>query len=185
MRFIAKYALHGVQIRPVIQEAYATGMAKVIQEPLYAYFKPGGLTEKERELAIQQFTFNGFYQLEDEVTIMPPDYRLGLYDSIVHQITDGFSDEVRKEIEQELVANSALTGNLIVVPEDIIPPPWPNYDFYEGTPAELVRKLVEEGHDLAAVLAYERAHQDRALVVEGLDELIRHSAVEETEEVLG
>jgi len=172
MRFISKFGLFGVQVRPMIQEAYATGMAKVIQEPLYANFKPGLMTPEERELAINHWTFNGFYQLEDEVSILPPDYRVGVFDSLQAQIDNSWSDEDRLEVERALLANASLTNNLFAVPVTLVAPPWPRYDEFSGTTEELLRRLVDDGHNLADVLTYERANQDRFDVIRALEGLI-------------
>ena len=40
MRFVSRYGRLTIELRPMIQEAYATGMAKVIQTPIYARFQP-------------------------------------------------------------------------------------------------------------------------------------------------
>lgn len=190
MRFISKYGRFGIVVRPMIQEAYATGMAKVVQEPVYAMFEPWTLTPEERELALSRWTFNGFYQLEDEVSIMPPDYRIGVFDSVIDQETKGYSDETRLEVERVLVANAAITDNIIVVPATMIAPPWPRYDEYTGTPAALLRKLVDEGYELDEVLEYERASQDRPKIVAALEAAIDDPDSElepepQKEEVLG
>lgn len=172
MRFLSKYGRFGVQIRPMVQEAYATGMAKVTQEPVYAMFEPWLLLPHERELALARWTFNGFYQLEDEVSVMPPDHRIGVYDSVIDQKTKGWSDEIRLEVERVLIANAEITDNVMVVPVTVFPPPWPRYDEFTGTIEELIEKLVTDGHDLASVLAYEASAQNRPDVIERLTELV-------------
>lgn len=172
MRFLSKYGRFGVQIRPMIQEAYATGMAKVIQEPVYASFEPWLLLPHERELALSRWSFNGFYQLEDEVTVMPPDYRIGVYDSVLDQQSKGWPDEIRLEVERVLIANAEITDNVIVVPVTVYAPPWPRYDEFTGTTEKLIERLIADGHDLTAVLAYEVASQDRPAIVKRLTELV-------------
>lgn len=172
MRFISKYGRFGVQIIPMVQEAYATGMAKTIQEPVYASFEPWLLLPAEREFAVATWNFSGFYQLEDEVSIMPPDYRIGLFDSVIDQQTKGYSDEVRLEVERVLLANAALTDNIIVVPVTVHPAPWPRYDDFTGTTPQLIERLIEDGHDLDAVLAFEQSSQKRQDVIDALEALI-------------
>lgn len=172
MRFASKYGRFGVQIVPMIQEAYATGMAKVIQEPVYAMFEPWDLLPHERELAVSRWSFNGFYQQEDEVTVLPPDHRIGVYDSVADQKLKGWSDELRKEVERVLIANAEITDNILVLPHSAFAPPWPRYDDFIGTSDRLIARLVEDGHDLTAVLGYERASQNRDEIVEALEELI-------------
>jgi hypothetical protein len=189
MRFASKFGRFGVQIRPMVQEAYATGMARVVQEPIYAIFEPWLLQPHERDIALGHWSFNGFNQMEDQVSVLPPDNRIGVYDSRLDQASKGFSDEVRLDVERVLIANAAMTDNMIVMPISAFPPPWPNYDEYAGTPAALMRKLMDEGHDLVATLGWERASLNRPLVIEGLEALIADPDGElveaEVEEVLG
>lgn len=189
MRFISKDGRLGVVIQRDVQEVFGTGMVKEVQPAIIAQFEPWQLTPNERELAISTWQFNGSNQMADEVTMVPPDNRIGLYDSVRDQETKGFSDEVRIQIETELIRNNQFNPDYMPVPATFYPPPWPNYDEYAGGPAALVRKLVEEGYDLTAVLDYERANQNREKVVEGLEELIRNPdgelAETEAEEVLG
>jgi hypothetical protein len=172
----------------MIQEAYATGMAKVVQEPVYAMFEPWLLRPEERELAISRWTFNGFNQHEDEVTVLPPDNRIGVYDSVVDQQNKGWPDALRLEVERVLIANSEITDNICVVPKSFIAPPWPRYDDFNGTSDELLARLVEDGHALDSVLAYEIDNQNRPEIVTALQELIDDpdALLElQTEEVLG
>jgi hypothetical protein len=170
-RYLARYGRFGVQIRPQIQEAYATGAVRVLQSELSAYFQPYLLTPLERELAINEWTWNGSYQELDEATTVEPDYRIGLYDSEQHQADAGFSDEVREEIE-EFLNRYAESFDAVVAVGSFVQPPWPRYDEFRGTPAALVRRLVDDGHDLELVLAYEREHQRRPKVVEEIEKAI-------------
>jgi hypothetical protein len=172
MRFASKYGRFGVCIRPQIQEAYATGMAKVIQEPIYAMFEPWDLRPHERELCLSRWSFNGFYQQEDEVTVFPPDHRIGVYDSVADAQLKGWPDEVRLEVERALIANAQISDNIIVLPITVYAPPWPRYDEFEGGTDELIARLVEDGYDLEDVLAYERSSQDRGEIVQALEGLI-------------
>ena len=172
MRFASKFGRFGVQIRPMIQEAYATGMAKVVQEPVYAMFEPWDLRPHERELCMARWSFNGFYQQEDEVTVLPPDMRIGVYDSVADAQVKGWSDELRLEVERVLIANASITDNVIVLPLTSVAPPWPRYDDFDGTTEALLAKLIEDGHDLTLTLAYERESQNRPEVIVTLAELI-------------
>ena len=190
MRFAAKFGRFGVQIRPMIQEAYATGMAKVIQEPVYAMFEPWDLLPHERELCLAQWSFNGFYQQEDEVTVLPPDHRIGVFDSVAAALLNGWPDATREEVERVLIANASITDNIIVLPLTVVPPPWPRYEDFQGSPDMLIGKLIEDGHDLEETLAYERSSQNRPEVVSLLEELIADPDAllelqPETEEVIG
>lgn len=174
MRFLSRYGEFGVQLRPQVQEAYATGMARVVQEGVYAMFHVQGLTVEEQELANAHWrgSWNGFYQAEDEVTVIPPDYRIGVFDSEQAQLDSGWSDELRLQVEQDLIVLADRFNDMIPVPVLALAPPWPRYDEYTGTPAALVRKLVDEGHSLEAVLAYERENQGRVAVIAELEGLL-------------
>jgi len=186
MRFISKYGRFGVLIDRGHYEAYASGAVREVKPEISAYFRPEGLTPDEREMALETWAWNGSYQEMDEVTIVPPDYRIGVYDSLLHQAQAGFDDEVREMIEEKLQQNAQDYDNIIVV-RSRIAPPWPRYDEFRGSPQALVRRLVEDGHDLELVLAYERAHQDRPKVVDEIEKAIETGTVEVVleEEVVG
>jgi hypothetical protein len=184
MRFLSKFGRFGVQIRAQNQEPYANGMVRVIDQQVAAIFQPTGLTTSERELAFKSFAFNGSLQEMDEVTIVQPDYRIGVYDTVEQQLAQGWSDELRKEVEQKLLAHANLYGDVVMVPVIEIPPPWPRYDEYGGSPSQLARKLVDEGYNLDDVIAYEREHQNRERVLEAIA-LACDEVVEAEEELVG
>lgn len=187
MRFVSRYGEFGVQIRPQFVEAYATGGVQVTQQGVYAMFHVIGTRPEEVDLAKERWhgTFNGFYQQEDEVTILPPDYRLGSFDSEQAQLDNGWSDEIRDEVERTLIELSERFNEILVVPATLLPPPWPNYDNFEGTLAALMRKVVDDGYELENVLGYERAMQNRPDVVVALEELIATTDEIPMEEVVG
>lgn len=173
MRFISRYGKNGVAIRAENVEAYANGTRKVTQTAIAAYFQPYLLTPEERQLAIDTFHFNGSYQEQDEVTIVPPDYRIGLFDSRQAQAEQGWSDEERLQVEAKLQQLSAQQPmDLIVVVEAVPVAPWPNYDVFAGSVLDLMAKVVEDGYTLEAVLAYEAANQARPEVIGALEELL-------------
>ena len=172
MRFVSKYGRFGVQIRPERAEPLGTGEVRVLQTPIYAMFKPEGLEPMERELAVARWKFNGSYLEQDEVSLVPPDYRIGVFDSERAQLDNGWTDHEREEVERTLIDLSERFGEILVIPKTVIPPPWPRYDDFKGSIDQLLARLVEDGHDLDAVLTYERATQDRDEVVEGLEALI-------------
>jgi hypothetical protein len=190
MRFISRFGRYGICLRPEIVEAYATGMTQTLQEPLYAFFTPLNLTADERELAMQNWggQWNGQYQELDEATFVAPDYRIGLFDSYEAQTTYSWTDEERIWVEEQLVAYSNRWEDVIQVPPVFVDPPWPNYDEFKGTAQALVRKLVEEGHDLEKTLAYEEAIQNRPKVIEAINLAISdpetREALEPEEEVV-
>src|SRR5262249_29629516 len=177
MRFISRFGRYGVAIRPQIQEAYATGMVKVIQTPLDAMFHEGRLLPNERELAVTHWAFNGSYQERDEVTTVAPDYRIGAFDSIETQLDRQGTNEERKQVEAELVSLAERYPNdLMVVPETVLAPPWPRYDSFEGSTDKLLAKISEDGYAVSDVLAYERANQNREDVITALEQMLADEA---------
>ena len=173
MRFVSRYGGFGVQIRPQYVEAYATGGARVVQVGVHAYFKVEEARAVEIDLAKQYWTtWNGSFQQEDEVTTVPPDYRIGAFDSEQAQIDAGWTDETREEVERYLIDHAARFNDILVIPATLVPAPWPRYDEYTGSTKALVRKLVDEGHNLDEVLEYERATQRRDDLILALEELI-------------
>jgi len=162
-----------IPLKPAIDEAFATGMTRRIQEPLYANFMPYDLRPEERELAMATWTWNGFYQQMDEVTQVAPDYRIGVFDSDRAAELSRWDEDTKAYIESELIKICDLRPeDYKVVPVTMIAPPWPKYDEFRGSVPALMRKLVEEGHDLDDVLAYEKAVQGREKIVQALEELI-------------
>ena len=184
MRFISKFGKYGTVIRRDLVEYYASGASKVVQTPINAMFQEGQLLPHERELALTRFSFNGSYQEIDEVTTVAPDYRIGIFDSIQAQMDHGWSNDERKLVEDALVTNAELFPNdLMLVPETVIPPPWPRYDSFEGSLDKLIAKITDDGYVLADVLAYERANQNRENVIDALEQMAEDEAV--VEEVVG
>jgi hypothetical protein len=189
MRVLARYGRYTLQVRPQISEGYANGVVKVTQSSLVAQFREGLMTPEERALCKQSWTFNGFYQEQDEVTPVEPDYRLGLFDSIAAQIESGWTDDERRQVEEALIETAGREPNaVIVVAEAKLPPPWPTYDQFTGSVNALCTKIVEDGYTLEAVLAYEEDNQDRPEIVAALKQLIADGLGdrrEALEEVLG
>lgn len=190
MRVIARYGRYAVQVRPQITEAYATGHTRIIQSQLIAHFHEGGLMPDERSIAKANWTFNGFYQEQDEVTPVEPDYRIGVFDSHVSQGQQGWNDEERRSVEDELARLAALyPTTLIVIAQEQSLPPWPNYDAFTGSLNDLCTKIIEDGYPLEGVLAYEEENQDRPEVVQALKQLIDDDVTAplpmQAEEVIG
>jgi len=172
MRFISRHDGFGVLVQGEDRINFANGSSQVTRKEIAAYFKPGMLRPHEREAAIAKFNFNGLYQEMDEATMVPPDYRIGLFDSMLAQEQNGWTDEEREMVEQRLSSDAEKYGNLLVAPRSSVPPPWPNYDVYTGTAQKLMQKLLAEGHDISKTLTYERETQDRPKVVEALERLL-------------
>jgi hypothetical protein len=169
MRFAGKYGRLSVQVQSERTEAYATGAVSVIQRALIAEFKPDGLLPHEREYVLTHWAFNGNYQEMDEATTVPPDYRIGVFDSDQGQRDHNWTEEEKQKVEDELQAIGRHYDHVMLLPKTLVPPPWPNYDDYHGTVAQLMKKLEDDGHDLSKVLEYEKASQNRPPLVEALE----------------
>lgn len=189
MIFLAKYGKYALSVRPQIREAYAQGMVKEIQVPLYAQFEPTPLDGREREWALTHFVFNGLQQEMDEATHVAPDHRIGRFDTLAAQVANNWSDEERIAVENELIRTSEIVPEeLTLVPEVVIPAPWPSYHEFTGTAAQLAKKVKEDGYEPTEVLAYEMAHDNRDEVVAALGKLASENVEELTEadlEVVG
>jgi hypothetical protein len=172
MRFISKFGSFGLLIKRDVTESYATGLTRTIEEPVYAIFSPGGLRPEERALAIGHWSFNGLPQEQDETTTVQPDYRIGLFDTHIAQMAKGWDDETTGLVERTLVERAAFNDDILLIEEIRAVPPWPRYDAYQGGTKALMRKLVDEGHDLEQVLAYESENQQRSDVLLALEDLL-------------
>lgn len=176
MRFLSKFGHLSVLVQVEESEALANGRVRITQPGIYVQFAPGSMRPLERELAIAHWgppnSWNGFYQERDEVTIVPPDYRIGVYDSEDAAAVNGWDLSTREQVEQSLIANAKYTNNVLVIPRTVVPAPWPRYDEFAGTTDELVMRLVEDGHDLAEVLEYEKNSLKREDVIAALTALV-------------
>lgn len=185
MRALAAYGRYSIQVQRQIDEAYATGMTHTIQRSLIAEFFPGGMLPQERELAISQFAFPGFNQMVDEVGIVPPDGRIGCFDSRQSQISDGWTDEERELVEAVVTRKATETpSSLVVVPEYRTPAPWPRYDEFSGDTMALVRRILEDGYEIEPILAYESENQNRPELVAAFEQLLADSRAS-MEEIIG
>ena len=191
MRFVSKYAKYILHCRRQIAEHYATGESQIIQRQLLAEFQVGILTGDERALARQHFSFNGFAQEQDLVTIVEPDARISAFDSRLAQAELGWTDAERELVEAELIKVARLLPeDLIVIEEIRLAPPWPTYDAFPGDATKLLMRVEDDGYDLADVVAYERENQNRPEVIFMLEKAIEHAAdspasTEPVEELVG
>lgn len=111
-----------------------------------------------------------------------PDFNFSLYD------TEWITDKADREIaEKALLENSDHGDWYVKVDAVTVPPPWPNYDKVRAkkgmTVAETIAsKCVEDGYNPGVVLAYEKAHANRAAVVEALEAVVNDAATLAEEE---
>ena len=97
-----------------------------------------------------------------------PDFNFSLFDS------EWISDlDDRKESEASLLENADNGVWYVKVDAIEVAPPWPNYNKIRAkkgaTVADAIaEKCVEDGYDVPAVIAYEKAHADRPAVIAAL-----------------
>jgi hypothetical protein len=186
VRFISKSAKFSLQVRPMVVEAFASGVQRIAQEPIYVDFQLHRLRPEEREFALTQFYFEGNFQEQDEVTMTAPDHRLSLFDTDEAARDRGWTADEKAHVEEMLLSHSTRFTDIVAVPVKVLLPPWPNYDEYHAPPEALLRKLVDEGYDLEEVLAYERVNQDREPIIEVLEQALAEiNEGEVVEEVIG
>jgi len=184
--FIAKYGRYCLQCRPEISEQFATGMGRVTQRALYAQFEPQQHNAEERAEALRRFYLvGGSPQNVDEATHVEPDYRIGRFDTRAAQGESGWSDEERELVESELVRHCDIyPEQLFRMPEVLAAAPWPAYDTFKGSVAQLVKKVAEDGYDPHEVIAYEMANQNRDTVIAALGAYAAEQHEEITEDDL-
>ena len=189
MIFLAKYGKYELQVRPMVVEAFASGGARESQSPLYASFLPNQHSAAERDEALKHFYLvGGSPQNVDEASHVEPDYRIGRFDSRAAQEQNGWSDEDRELVEKRLLEHCAIYPEaLLRMPEVAVAAPWPAYDTFKGSPAQLAKKVADDGYDPHEVIAYEMEHQNRDTVIAALGQLAaEHEELAESDlEVVG
>lgn len=83
-----------------------------------------------------------------------PDFHFGIFDTATM-----CNPEDREEIEQTLLNNTNYGKDYILVEQQKVPPPWPNYN--QCDLATAVNMLKHGGFDLMRTLEYESAHENR------------------------
>lgn len=161
MRFVSQHVGYGAQIRPQRQRSLGDGAVEVLTPGLYVKFRPviegAMLYENERRAALDHFNFRGNTQDIGEAVPTDPVSRLSVFDTDEEVRREGWTPEEKKLVEARLVEIAQTTPTeVLLVADKPIAAPFPNYDFYEGDPVQLVTKLIEDGHDLDLVLHYER-----------------------------
>lgn len=106
-----------------------------------------------------------------------PDQRFSVFD------TDTLPESEREYADAYLRSHHDNGVEYIEVVPEAVPAPWPAYDKLDGRAvAKLRERVLEDGYDPHAVLAYERATKNRASFVTCLEEIIAESAQRSEEE---
>lgn len=175
MRFISQYPNYRVQIRPMRVRAMGDGTSQTLQEGLYAQFtgvdSGAMLFERERWLADGHFRLHGNKQHQDEATPVDSIHRFSVLDTDELAKAEGWTEEEKLQVEDTLMKKTLTTPQAILrIEGKPIDPPFPSYDSYDGDLQSLVILLVELGHDLEHVRAYEELYgPNRPDFIEALD----------------
>jgi hypothetical protein len=191
VRFLSKYANYQICFQRDILEHYATGESRVLK-PLINIEFATGIPPTSREAQIGRDTFINYgTQVElDRVTAVDPLSRFAVWDSELYQSQhpDLVPDtNTRRKIEQWLIARPEHGIDYLAIETQRTPPPWPNYDEFRGvrgspTGPRIAERVLEDGYDVEAVLAYERENLNRQEVIDALEAL--NAAEPEPEAIL-
>lgn len=170
MRFVTQYPKFGIQIRPERTRLTADGEVIVRQEGIIASFR-SGYSQRDYDVACEQFQFRGLYQNENQATLVDPAYRIAYYDTDEEQERQGWDDETREEVERKMMSSRSYGRAYVLVPDIVLQPPWPLYHDFDGTAEDLVLTVHNViGIPFETVLEYEQSKQgeNREDVIEAL-----------------
>jgi hypothetical protein len=146
------------------------------REGYVAQFKAGDVTEADVEFAEKYMVKEGLVygrKLElDEVTLTPLVNRLSVFDTGEVALAENWEPEFREHVEQFLLQRSIDHPDFRLVTELPVPPPWPRYLDFRGTMTQLLKKIIDDGHEPRHVLAYERQSGHRQQVIDALEQLV-------------
>jgi len=131
----------------------------------------GGLANIDRRAdgSMPDSPFRGLGQ-DESGKFLPVETRLAVFDSEVAQLQNGWSDELREEVEQALLGH-AYRGSLYQLVERQAAPasaPWSGYDSVTD-PERVIEIASMTDSDLSVILAYEKSGQNRDYMVGALE----------------
>lgn len=201
LRFISHSRRFQVLILSPVKE-YVNGQEREIAPMLVARFKQGDLTAEELEFAERKWdkVAHGRTLEMDQVTKTPLLGRLSMYDTgspaaqaefeAIDRALQGQEhvklprgqrwkdgDAERITIERLLSTSERTRGaDFALFEEQPVPAPWPTYDSFPGNEEDLLEVLIEQGHHLPQVLAYERQQDVHPRLIPMLEEEIDRNA---------
>lgn len=110
--------------------------------------------------------------------------RFGVFD------TDWLPEQDRDEVDAKLRSDAMNGNDYVEVVPVALDAPWPNYDKTKskgrgGSVADVIAaKVVEDGYDAAAVVAYEKANKNRADVIAAIEAAAAAAPEEQDESAL-
>jgi hypothetical protein len=197
MRFVSHAPKMRVVVVPTKKHATQYGDEITDQEGYTAEFNQNEVNESDVHFAQKVFQdefgrIHGQTVLVDEVTPTPFLDRLSVFDTEETALREHWEAKVVRNINGEIVdfkqyveealaraaVNSPDYRQVIELP---VAPPWPNYLEFRGSLEQLVRRLVEDGHDLQEVIRFEEQTGHRQAVIE----VVRAALVEQQREMEG
>jgi len=161
-RFISKYREYSVVARRTIDRETAFQMGVHPQVGIICDFRwAGGISPWEKEDALKKLNFLGRTNDEDVAN------RLSVYDTEIQQLLRKWDDKTREEVDTALRSAVSFGTDFIEVEHPKAPVPWPNYPKIRSA-AKIAGRVVEDGYDTNAVLAYELENENRPDVIAAL-----------------
>lgn len=187
MRFISQARRMRVQIQAGRSEYLAGGVERPIIPNINVQFVDHDVTDDEIKYAAEAFSgINGRKLLRDEVTMEPLRNRMSGFDTDWpdnvrewEELDEQFGKEPgyhKRLVEEKLLSRSGPDTDILLVQEVRVPAPWPRYNDFAGTFEELAQRVVDDGYDLAQVLAYERQNLNRRELVELYETMLADQA---------
>lgn len=192
-RYVSKYKKYSICYQRDIIEHYATGESRVLKPLLNCQFDLyGSMYPWEMEAARGRFINTGTMLEMDNVTTVDPAYRFSVFDSERFARENGLPPEELEKLDLWLQNKDPLRSNFaeghdyIFVEAPVLAPPWPKYDDLRGvrgapTAQRIAERVIEDGYDVADVIAYERQKANRADVIDALEALLTAEVVEDEE----
>jgi len=173
MRFVSIFSRLG--LGTVQKERFvvdAAGEHVPTTESVSVQFTQEYLLQDDIAFALHVFpesAFTGRYMEADEVTPEDVSARISVFDTVVEQERQGWTDEMREKVEQFMLAKPNYGQDFTQVEKVAVEAgkPWASYD---ETHHFKIPGLAAELGLLDEALEYERANKNRESVVSGLEE---------------
>lgn len=161
-RYISQWGAYKIKVIPseytLVQGEH--GPKEVLsRNPIIAQFSKQGITEYEREAALEHFRFKGIAEGED------PLRRISSYDTDQEAAQYGWDKKTKEEIERVLDLRQGVDYFRVDKPRAIAP--WPTYD--KTPPGKVLQMVSDMGIDPDAVMEYERENKNRPQIIEALE----------------
>lgn len=196
MRLVSHIRKFHIQIQHRHAEQLAGGLEREIIPPVEAQFETGDITAEE--VAFAELNFRGGIHGRtvevDEVTPTSILGRLSTFDTDSdvnvaawqaldarfgppREYTQGLRPfDTHKEMVDEFFKDRVARGlaaDYLIVTETPVVAPWPKYNEHRSSVDDLVVRVIEDGHSLEQVIAYERQNLNRPDVIAGLENAVR------------